>query len=71
MEKMRLTKHKQYFSNLWGDNNKYVLIALLVTTFLAGWREGKSAHSGKKLRGFVKFMVATTLATIRHRLFLR
>ncbi|MDI9818181.1 MULTISPECIES: hypothetical protein [unclassified Legionella] len=66
MEKARLLQHKQYFRRLI-ENHRYVLLGLLLPTFLAGWREGKRADAGKMLRGFLRFMLATALAGMREK----
>ncbi|KTC86284.1 hypothetical protein [Legionella brunensis] len=66
MERGRLTEHQLYFRRL-KERNRYLLLALLIPTFIAGWQEGKMAAEKKegRVKSFAKFMLGTALATVR------
>lgn len=63
-EKIRLTEHKLYFTNL-KNNHKVMLISLLLPSFIMGWQMGKQLGLQKKITRFTNYALFTLWAKAR------
>jgi hypothetical protein len=66
IEKARLEQHRYYFQQFKYRHQYLLVAALLLPTFLIGWREGKNIKKGRGLKRFGHFMFGTALSAIRN-----
>lgn len=66
-DKLSMDWHKNYFDKML-NKNSYLTLALLLPTFLAGWKEGKKFKYNKKgLKRFFGFIATITLSAISNK----
>ena len=68
-EKNELASHQHYFSQLVTDHRS-ILVAMLFSAFLLGWRRARHIPKGKRLQGLARFLLSTAFTHLRKRIFL-
>lgn len=63
--KARQLKYRTELKGFASEHTTTALAAFLLPSFFAGWKAGKIALSGKKLRHFIKFIFVSALANVR------